>query len=226
MDLDFYSVPVYVITCEQDKDRQKITKQRLDDEGISFEWFPASDASMMKKEDFEKENITIPWENDKGSCGVALSHIRLWRKMVEEDIDRMIVFEDDVIFHEKFKERLPFFWNSTPKDNVMVYMGYCCYWGPMGSSFVTENIPLAIHAYYITKPVAKWFLDNIGEVHEHIDIHMRNMYYSSEISREWKCYVWWEGALRSPLHNQTRLGVCFNGLILQDHNLKNAITRE
>lgn len=221
--MDFYSIPSYVITCEQDTDRQKITQKRLEEQNMKFEWFPASDATHISKEEFEKEHIYIPYEDDKGSCGVALSHIRLWRKMVDEDIPRMFVFEDDIVFHERFKEIMPTFWDKTPKENSMTFMGYCCFWG-RSSQDIVEYMPLAIHAYYITKNVAQWFLDNLGDVHEHIDLHMKKLYDNKP--RDWKCYLWWDGINRSPLNGQTKLGVCFNGLIFQDHNLKNAITRE
>jgi len=222
-EMDFYSIPVFVITCERDKERQAITDKRLKEQHISFEWFPASDASYISKEEFEKERIFIPYEEDKGSCGVALSHKRLWRKMVDEDIQEMIVFEDDVIFHERFKDLMPVFWKETPKENSMVFMGYCCFWGDRSQKIIAY-MPLAIHAYYITKHVAKWFLENLGDVYEHIDIHMKKLHNTKP--RDWKCYLWWDGINRSPLNMETKLGVAFNGLIFQDHDLKNTITRE
>jgi len=80
-------------------------------------------------------------------------------------------------------------------------------------------MPLSIHSYYITKNVAKWLLDNFGICNTSIDVHIRNLYYS-QIPKDWKCALWWEGIDRDPeIHNQTCKNVLFNGLTGQNHNL-------
>jgi GR25 family glycosyltransferase involved in LPS biosynthesis len=219
--IDFYDVPCFVISRPQDEARRAITQQRLDEQGLSFEWFDAVDGHSLPIEEFVKEGIEMKC---RGSCGCALSHKRLWKKIVDEDIDRAIVFEDDVIFHEKFRELMPFFWEQTPKDDVMVFLGYCCYWGHMGERYVMEGVPLTTHAYYITKSVARWLLESFGNCRQHIDIHLQYLYDHPPRKRTWKSYIWWEGVHRSPLNNQTRLNVCFNGLVFQDHDLENSIT--
>jgi GR25 family glycosyltransferase involved in LPS biosynthesis len=87
---------------------------------MSFEWFDAVDGHSLPIEEFVKEGIEMKC---RGSCGCALSHKRLWKKIVDEDIDRAIVFEDDVIFHEKFRKLMPFFWKQTPRIMLWSFWG-------------------------------------------------------------------------------------------------------
>ena len=227
MSINFYDVPCFVISCKGDDDRRRLTKKRLNMQKIRFQWFDAADGRNITDDEFAKEHIFVRSEDGKihrGGSGCALSHKRIWQKIVDENIEQALVLEDDVVFHEKFKQLLPEFWNDTPHENSMVFLGYCCYWGDMGQSNVVETFPLTTHAYYMTKSVAQWFLDNFDDCNTNIDIHMQTLYYNKP--RDWKCYAWWEGKNRSPYHNETKLGVCFNGLILQDHDMKNSINRE
>ena len=229
MSIDFYKVPVFVISCKGDNNRRKVTEKRLNNVDIKFQWFDAIDGRKTDEEEFASENIFINDETNVnirhlGDSGCAMSHKRIWRKIVDENIYRAIVLEDDVVFHEYFEQLIPSYWQHTPKENSMIFLGYCCYWGQMGQQNIVESFPLTTHAYYITKHVAQWFLNNFGKCTEHIDIHMQKLYNTKV--RDWKCYLWWEGKYRSPYHEQTKLGVCFNGLILQDHEMQNSINRQ
>jgi glycosyl transferase family 25 len=50
-----------------------------------------------------------PWERvdiTRGLAACSLTHWRLWRRIVEEDLQAALILEDDVAFHENLVERL------------------------------------------------------------------------------------------------------------------------
>lgn len=223
-----WNTPCFIINCEHDTERRDITDRRVREVGFTnIEFFKASDGYILPQNVFTEESIFL---DGLGERGVALSHKRLWKKIVEEDIERAIIFEDDITFHPEFKQEGSRLWNQIPKDG-MIYMGHCCMYLGNGDrrepkiGFV-EGMPLAIHSYVITKKAAKWFLDHFGECRENIDIHMKNLYYSLSDQRDWTSYAWWNGYKTCPLQHQIRFNVYFNGFCYQDHNIKLSIHRD
>jgi len=209
---NFYDIPSFVISLPN-SNRRELCKSRLDEQGIEFEWFDGINVDDTPQSVFDDEKITL---THKSSKGCALAHKRLWQYIVNNNIKQAIIYEDDIVFHPRFNDvGINFFWKYTPKVNSMIFMGYCCFWAKMGERHILSGFPLATHAYYLTCDVAKWFLDNFDICDQNIDIHMRKLY--NTVHHDWKSYVWWEGDDRVEGNKQTKLGVCFNGLIFQDH---------
>lgn len=58
-----------------------------------------------------------------GSVGCYLSHVSLWQYIVNKNVDKMAVFEDDVLFSEDAKGKIEKLINSIPEDADMVALG-------------------------------------------------------------------------------------------------------
>lgn len=50
----------------------------------------------------------------KGEQGCALSHLNLWKHIINNEIEMSVVFEDDVYFHKDWSTLSSRFWKSTP----------------------------------------------------------------------------------------------------------------
>lgn len=208
-----FDCPVYVISRPCDTIRREKTEQRLKERGIIFEWFEASDGhNDVTQSEFRAESIEIRPDGpiEPGSNGVALSHKRLWRKIVAEDIPRCIIMEDDVIFHPEFDKLAPLYWKASPKE-ALIFLGHCGVKGQEGNRGLVETMPWCLHAYCITRDIAAWYLDHFGFCWDHLDVHMVNL----KKNAPWRSFAWWDGTLKLP---PTRLNVVFNGLIFQDHD--------
>lgn len=59
----------------------------------------------------------------RGMQGCYLSHMSVWRHISDQGIPAAIVFEDDIIFHENWQELWPQYWEQTPKNLDVLYMG-------------------------------------------------------------------------------------------------------
>lgn len=91
--------------------------------------------------------------------GIALSHLDLLKHIVDTGISHAVIFEDDLVFHKDFAELAPQYFNATPKDYDMCYIGHHC---GCGAPYQILNVPVyCTHAYMITHAGAKTLYDRI-----------------------------------------------------------------
>jgi glycosyl transferase family 25 len=109
----------YVINLASDTVRKERMQQRLSRQGITAHFFPATDGRIMDDAELErhvnrstaaKEYGTL----SKAEIGTALSHIRIYRHMVENNIPFAVILEDDVCLAENFSELI-----ATASENGM-----------------------------------------------------------------------------------------------------------
>ena len=89
----------YVINLARSRDRRAYITAHLDKIGIDYEIVTAIDGYEL---DLDDENVIAPSFRTSvmlpaGSAGCALSHIAVYRKIIEDGLDMALVLEDDVI---------------------------------------------------------------------------------------------------------------------------------
>lgn len=95
--------------------------------GIDFTVFEAVDGRALSEEDLSSLKFLPGYEDPYhrrpmkwGEIGCFLSHYRIWERVVEEQLDRVIIFEDDVRFTENATEIL----RGTVEDLMKTQMGW------------------------------------------------------------------------------------------------------
>ena len=71
-----------------------------------------------KFSDWDQEFVSYP-----GKQGCFLSHMKIWKQILDEKLPWVTVFEDDVIFHQKWSELAPQYFEITPKHFDVLYLG-------------------------------------------------------------------------------------------------------
>lgn len=117
-----FTPPLFVINLERSSDRRASIAAQLEEIDIDFEIFPASDGARLLQseltpydEKFVIGQIARPLSRSEVGC--YLSHTRLWKKIVEEEIPWAVVLEDDVDIHANLTDilaaigNLPFKWD-------------------------------------------------------------------------------------------------------------------
>jgi len=152
----------------------------------------------------EKDPEFIQW---KGKQGCMLSHLNLWKKIIEEKIPRVCVFEDDVRFHSEWNEYAPQYMHHTPSDFHILYLG--------SQIEIQTKQPIAIvpvyctHAYVITYEGAK-HLYNLIMTQEKgvytIDIIFYDLMWKAMYDRTYTPFVWyvWNGNIIPDKKYKTR----------------------
>ena len=103
---------IYVISLDRRKDRWFEFFRKSKQAGITnYEKWSASDGTTMVYDDDVKYLFRDKIETyGRGIIGCAMSHYRLWRHCIDNDIDNVLVFEDDVFFPQK--ENTVEIWNN------------------------------------------------------------------------------------------------------------------
>ena len=92
-----------------------------------------------------------------GQIGCFLSHLKLYKHIIDNKINISTVFEDDVHFHSKWNNLAPTYYLHTPKDFDIVFIG--------NQTVIDKSVPLinhnstfCTHAYIITLDGARKLL--------------------------------------------------------------------
>ena len=166
----------FVINLKRRPDRLKQFFKRCPLEDVQV--IEAFDAKFPDKEDPVEQEIfnnklkKLGAFNRIGERGVFISHLRIWKKLVQENIPLALIFEDDAQFNEKFVN----VFNEINKVDNILFLG-----GRFQDNFtMTKNtgIPISenivkhnyscwnpkyhdrtVHAYIITKELAKILIE-------------------------------------------------------------------
>ena len=130
--LQNYFDKIFVITLDRAKDRQESTRNYLDD--IAFDFFLGADKMQMDLSTLIKDGI---YDEDKakqmnrygkkmvlGHIACSLSHRNLYNHIVENNYQRVLIFEDDVIPIIESLKHISSSLKELPEDWELVYLGY------------------------------------------------------------------------------------------------------
>jgi collagen beta-1,O-galactosyltransferase len=98
---------IYVINLKRRPKRLERMREIMKLLGVEFSLFEAVDGQLLGEKDMSGIRM-LPGYLDpyykrpikRGEIGCFLSHYRIWEEMVEKDLDRVLIFEDDIVFAE------------------------------------------------------------------------------------------------------------------------------
>jgi len=129
---DVQKLPAFVINLQKSEDRWKEVEPILQAAGFnnlhrSFGVDASNEKQLKQAWDLHGNPGFDPVDSEfiayKGKQGCLLSHAGIWKKMIEENMEQALIFEDDVIFHPQFLELAPLYWEHTPDDFDLLYLG-------------------------------------------------------------------------------------------------------
>ena len=108
---------IFMVNLERRPDRYERMKYNFDQLGIDYKWVPAMDGRKITEELLAETGIKMLPEFSEpyhgraltyGEIGCFLSHYRLWQQIVEEELDLVLIFEDDIKFEPYFISKLEY----------------------------------------------------------------------------------------------------------------------
>jgi GR25 family glycosyltransferase involved in LPS biosynthesis len=175
-------------------------------------------------------NPSIFHELSNGQIGCMFSHFKLWKHIIDNNIEIAIIFEDDVHFHPDWSKISPIYFSETPNDFDVIFIGNQI--GNYNTSLVTNQACYCTHAYVVTLNGAKHLLDSClnwrSDLFYHpvykieglyaIDIiikHTQNLINQKKIEQKFIWYCW-NGTKYPCVHNMLPLENLRNsGLVFQ-----------
>ena len=77
----------------------------------------ANDPNEIEKFYFNNKEFKTAWDGFKpGELGNFASHYSAWKYVIDNNLDSLLVFEDDVIIHDDFMHKYNIIVNSVPKE--------------------------------------------------------------------------------------------------------------
>ena len=161
---------VFVVNMKRSVDRRKIVSKHLKSFGIDFEFFDAVDGKLLSQDYidivYDKAKSKNNWfDLNRAEIGCALSQIGIYKKMIDENIQSAIIFEDDIIINENFVPTVTELEKKVDPSIDLVLLGsFQAYYSKLNKKYqITENYEIqkmyslctGCYGYYITLNGAK-----------------------------------------------------------------------
>ncbi|MFM9108752.1 MAG: glycosyltransferase family 25 protein, partial [Chloroflexota bacterium] len=160
--------PAFVINLDRSPERLDGVMERIREAGFTdvrrISAVDGIDERALKRRWAEVGNPVIREHADNamghwpGYQGNFLSHVLLWRKIIEENIPYAVIFEDDVFFHVQWRELAPAIFAETPPGTAVTWMGASADIHRRAERVI--RIPVTgLHAMLVTRRGAEQLLD-------------------------------------------------------------------
>ena len=188
----------------------------------------------------QKFNIFFADFLGKGQRGCLLSHLKLYKYIIDNNIDICTIFEDDVYFHSEWDKLAPMYYRNTPKNFDIIFIGNQSDGDPNVLPRIHQQACFCTHAYIITldgaKKLLKYILklnyknyNNIGLTA--IDILIKFFQYDvlgGNINKNYFVWYCWNGC-RNKCNNKYDSNHCGHevrnmGLVYQSSSLPSCMS--
>jgi glycosyl transferase family 25 len=120
--------PAFVIHIEEYcANRTEFFKKNIKNAGYTnmqiFEGVKAKNKNELDSCINEFNNIKLHEHLGFGQMGCLLSHLKLYKHIVKNNISICTIFEDDVFFHPDWKKLSHMYYNYTPKNFDIIFIG-------------------------------------------------------------------------------------------------------
>lgn len=98
-------LPVWVLNLQRSKDRRFFMEEQLKKFNLDYEIIRAVDGRNISPDDLKRyskeEAIKCAGrELCRGEIACALSHAKMWERIIAENLDEVLIFEDDILIGE------------------------------------------------------------------------------------------------------------------------------
>lgn len=174
---------VFCVTLKETPKRTEYAHNHFKQHGLDVEFFEGIYGPTFGL----KTTIPNNFENADGSdyfiksgrIGCFLTHLMLWKTLLHNNYDEILVVEDDVVLVENFKEKLIDIKNRLPVDWQYVFVGHCCLPKLEFQTKIDKGIlsstqaPMCTHAYLIKKSSIPVLIETNRQVSAAIDIQIQ-----------------------------------------------------
>ena len=240
--------PAYIIYLESYKERKEYAYKNITEAGFTniqlFNAVNGKDSTDIENTMNLFPGIKIDKEPNAGQTGCLLSHLKLLKHIIDNQVLISTIFEDDVYFHPKWKELAKKYFNYTPKNFDIIFIGNQIDEPKKYSKLNTADC-FCTHAYIITLQGAQrllnalinWDYQNFSLFQPgwnltglyNIDIMIKNIQMRVNNKQLPKKFIWycWNGIYHECDSNKFPLDVIKSrntGLVFQSSDFISLVT--
>lgn len=174
---------IFCLTLKDTPLRRKYAEEHFKKHNLDVEFFEGINGATFGL------RTTIPYKDDnpsgpdyfikQGRIGCLLSHLMLWKTLLHNSYDEILILEDDVQLPDNFVEKLLELKSKLPDDWQYVFAGHCCLVPPEYQTKIAEGIvvtevpPMCTHAYMIKKTSLPTLIDTNSQAWAAVDIQIQ-----------------------------------------------------
>ena len=137
------AIPKIIVISLKNSTRRENIAKRLSELGLDFIFFDATDGKTLPTSvlesvdyDFYPKHYLSPKPLTLGEIGYAISHIKVYKHIVENNIESAIILEDDAIVSQHFTEIVEDTLNKINKNHELIFFDH----GKVKSHFFKKRI--------------------------------------------------------------------------------------
>jgi GR25 family glycosyltransferase involved in LPS biosynthesis len=162
------AAPAFIINLDRATDRLEFATRNIGTAGFSdirrFRAIDGCDEAQVT-EALERLGNPVLHTDDletPGKMGCLLSHLTVLKTIVDQEIELATIFEDDVLFHPDWATLSGIYFEETPADFDVIFMGNSVdslRAGVSNPALVLTDSCYSTHSYVVTLTGAKRLLD-------------------------------------------------------------------
>ena len=152
----------FLINLDKNLERLKYMTSQLGRLGVEFERISAVYGKELTKDELKcsfsafRSFCAMGYRMPLGAIGCSLSHLLVYRQMIEKGISYALIFEDDVIVDDSFNERIKEIENFINKEKKqIVLLSALGFKQRFNKGFFLNKNATCTDGYVITLPAAK-----------------------------------------------------------------------
>lgn len=165
----------YIVNLKENIDRRDAMKKQLDHANLNYQFIEAVKGADLTDEQIKSKVLNYPdCFLTKGEIGCALSHIKIYQQMVNDNIEYALILEDDAVIPQNIEETINHIIQQdiNSKSNVYLLSKVISY---IENKKLHSNIYQAYHAcgthgYLINLNAAKKLLGSLNPVRYEADM--------------------------------------------------------
>lgn len=173
--LQNYFDKIFYINLDKRTDRNDECQSELSKYNIQAERVSAVDASTLHSSQFPPKKINFR----TGAYGLLLTNLEIFKRAKTEGYKSIVIFEDDILFINRFDEYFEVIYQQVPDDWQMLYLGANHVIPPI---MVTDNVGKCIktfttHAMVFKESVYDVVIEGISKLDGPIDIKYSEVFF-------------------------------------------------
>ena len=118
--MDF--LQIYVVHYTPLKERKRFLLNEFNKRSLNYHFIEDYDREKL----LDKDLIIFDDKLPKYLCAIQLAHIQAYKEIINSDYKYNLIFEDDVILHPNFNEKLKKGLEELPDDYDLLFIGDGC----------------------------------------------------------------------------------------------------
>lgn len=119
---------IFIINLKRSIERRIIIEKQCNKFGLNYEFIDAVDGFSLSPSEIKTHTRDVNFASRPGEIGCALSHINTYRRIVELNIDKALILEDDAQLTDAIIPTLAFLdrtiTNNSPSVTLLTKVGH------------------------------------------------------------------------------------------------------